>query len=280
MRFLSFDVGTKNLAQCDLSVDAEAFAVHSWSVGTCVAEDLNVNKTPIHVLAPEFSKTVKKCAKEWLFEANGQPKPLDRVFIENQPMGGRGSARNLKTKILSHVLQCMLLDMRPDVPVTFVHPGLKLKDMPRGEEKNTYRQNKLYAIEKTTELVSGPTCSTIEACKKIFVDAKKKTKKDDLADAFLQGLFAGRMYARGDVIEPEAEKKKAVKEPKAKEPKALKEPKAKEPKAPKRKVSEVIADEALKTVSEVAPEMAPEKVPETASEAKPDATKKRKTTKK
>lgn len=240
VRSLSFDVGTKNLAACDLTVDADgSFEVHSWHVSSCVPRGVNVNKTPLAELAPIFSKWVSEGLVDWLYEpltdpaaivpgsitrpgprgstVRLRPKPIDRVFIENQPMGGRGAARNLKTKVLSHILQCHLLAARPELQVTFVHPGLKLKDMPRKEDgsRSSYRENKQYAISKATEYVTGASCRTLEVCQQLYVT--KKLKKDDLADAFLQGLLAGLMYARGDVLEPAEDKPKKTKKADASE---------------------------------------------------------------
>lgn len=218
MRFLSFDVGTKNLAQCDLTLAADSFTVNSWTVETCVEKTVNVNKTSLHELAPMFSSYVQKNLRGWLFENadTTRPKAYAHVFIENQPMGGRGSARNLKTKVLSHILQCAILDLRPDLAVSFVHPGLKLKDMVRTEGHSTYRENKLYAIAKTSEFVVSDRCTNKDECKTAYLD-KKNTKKDDLADAFLQGLIAGSMHMKGLVIvapepvkKPRAAKKKAA----------------------------------------------------------------------
>lgn len=211
-RVLSFDVGTKNLAVCDMTVKASgSFSVHMWAVTSCVARGVNVNKTPVHELAPVFYNYVRTHVKSWTHDADGQPKNIARVFIENQPLGGRGAARNLKTKILSHILQCVLLEAAPNVPVNFIHPSLKLKDMAKpAEGRSTYRENKLYAIHKTTEYVQSAACENPDECKTLYVD--KKMKKDDLADAFLQGLLAGGMHARGDVIAPPSdEKKKKVK---------------------------------------------------------------------
>jgi hypothetical protein len=93
------------------------------------------------------------------------------------------------------------------VPITFINPSLKLKDMPRpAEGKTTYRENKLYAISKATECVSKSECINKDECSKLFIE--KKIKKDDLADAFLQGLIAGQMYCKGLVIVDEEPKKK------------------------------------------------------------------------
>lgn len=205
----------KNLAQCDLETLADnSFKINSWTVETCVEAGLNVNKTPLHELAPFFSTYVKKNLKKWLYENSdtSEPKDFSRVFIENQPMGGRGAARNLKTKVLSHILQCAILDERPGLKVDFVHPGLKLKDMERTEgQRSTYRENKLYAIEATTTLVQSDSNATKDLCKTLFLD-KKNGKKDDLADAFLQGLIAGKMHASGQVVTPPEVPKKARKQ--------------------------------------------------------------------
>jgi hypothetical protein len=207
LKVLSFDVGTKNLAACELQVDPSGtFSVSSWTVESCVARGLNVNKTPVHELAPTFYAFVKKRVTKWFYNDDKTTKNISRVFIENQPLGGRGAARNLKTKILSHILQCVIVEAVPDVPVYFVHPSLKLKDMPREDGvRPTYRQNKLYAISKTTELVESAACQNKDVCTDLFIS--KKMKKDDLADAFLQGLYAGLMHARNDVIEPVSDDK-------------------------------------------------------------------------
>lgn len=202
IRLLSFDVGTKNLSFCDLSVDSSmSFEVHAWTVASTVPRGINVNKTPLWDLAPPFYKYVRSNVTSWLWNADGSPKPMDRVLIENQPMGGRGAARNLKTKVLSHILQCAILESRPDLNVSFVHPGLKLKDMPKPLEggKTTYRENKMYAIQKTAEYIQTDLCKNKDACKELYLD--KKMKKDDLADAFLQGLFVAHIVARGDLVE-------------------------------------------------------------------------------
>jgi len=198
---LSFDVGTKNLAFCDLTVHANgSFDVHAWQVLSCVPRGMNVNKTSIHELAPMFYQFIKKLVRSWFFNEDGSSKGIQRVFIENQPLGGRGAARNLKTKVLSHMLQVVCLDVAPDVPVSFIHPSLKLKDMPKNAEdkKSTYRENKMYAIATTARLVESNQCLTKDLCKSAFTE--KKIKKDDLADSFLQGLFAGGAYARGEVL--------------------------------------------------------------------------------
>jgi hypothetical protein len=224
MRVLSFDVGTKNLALCDLTVGVDTFRVNKWTVESTLTTEVNVNLTPIQDLAPQFYNFVVNAAKSWLFE-DGNPNDIEFVYIENQPMGTRGgAARNLKTKVLSHMLQCVIVHLRPDVTVSFIHPGLKLKDMER-LGKSTYRENKAYAVTKTLEIVGSRECLNPEC-----VALVTKTKKDDLADAFLQGLIAGRMQLSGAVV---AKKEPPVKKAKAK------------PKSKKRRIVDTVANEAL-----------------------------------
>jgi len=145
-------------------------------------------------------------------------------------MGGRGAARNLKTKVLSHILQCIILESRPDLNVSFVHPGLKLKDMPKPLEggKTTYRENKMYAIQKTADLLTTDLCKNKDVCKELYLD--KKMKKDDLADAFLQGLFVAHIVARGDLVEAKNSLEDTTKAPVVK-PAKTKKRKASKPEA-------------------------------------------------
>jgi hypothetical protein len=213
-RLLSFDVGMKNLSYCDISVDKDMkFDVHAWNVASTVPRGINVNKTPVWDLAPPFYDYVRANVKSWLWNADGSPKPMNRVLIENQPMGGRGAARNLKTKVLSHILQCVILECRPDLSVSFVHAGLKLKDMPKPLEggKSTYRENKNYAITKTAEYLVSDMCQSKDLCKELYLD--KKMKKDDLADAFLQGLLVAHIVARGDLVEAKSTMEETTKKP-------------------------------------------------------------------
>lgn len=168
MRVLSFDIGLRNLAVCKLSVDkdTEAFTIELWKVYSAIPDDLNVNKTGIEDLCPYFSAEVLKHLDEWLLD-------IDVCYIESQPMG---RTRNLKTKVLSHILQVLLLTKK-ELPIQFIHPTLKLKNMVG--ERN-YRANKKFAISETERLVADTDAA------ELFVGKKR----DDLADCFLQGYYA------------------------------------------------------------------------------------------
>jgi hypothetical protein len=206
MRVLSFDVGTKHLAMCELETNENNFEIIKWTVETCVPNDSNVNDMSINDIAPLFAQWSAPKVKEWL-----SSKVFDAVYIENQPMGLRGSARNLKTKVLSHILQCQLMVENPSLKIYFINPSLKLKDMAR-DGPSSYYANKKYASAKTLEMISGPNCQNKEDCNKIFNSVKKK---DDLADAFLQGLYASKLVQTEMATKPKIVKK-TKKAPKAK----------------------------------------------------------------
>jgi spore coat protein CotH len=150
-----------------------------------VPDDSNVNEMSINDIAPLFAQYASPKVKDWLVP----DVMIDAVYIENQPMGLRGSARNLKTKVLSHILQCLLMVERPSLKVHFINPSLKLKDMLR-DGPSSYYANKKYASQKTLELIKSERCVNQDFCKSTFETYKKK---DDLADAFLQGLYASKL---------------------------------------------------------------------------------------
>lgn len=200
LNVLSFDVGTKHLALCHMEVHFDKFRILRWSVESCVDAKVNVNLTPISDLAPSFYDFILK--SDWSTLPD-----VDIIFIENQPMGLRGSARNLKTKILSHILQVVLKHNMPKADVHFVNPSLKLKDMIR-EGPSNYKENKKYAVTKTSEIIASIECVNAEECTDLM---SREKKKDDLADSFLQGLLGARMHLDGNVVDPRATKKDSTK---------------------------------------------------------------------
>jgi hypothetical protein len=174
MAAVSFDIGLRNLAVCKLDVDKETkkFSITYWKVLSAVPDDMNVNKTALEELCPLFSTLIETHLPEWTADANV-------AFIESQPMG---RTRNLKTKVLSHILQVGLLRAKPDMRVQFIHPTLKLKNMTGPRD---YRKNKAHAVAETQELIDSDKCQS-ENAPSLFVGKKR----DDLADAFLQGYHA------------------------------------------------------------------------------------------
>jgi len=211
MRVLSIDVGLRNLAWCLLSRSpsqelkwqgapwwGNEIQIINWKVVDIVVhseikEKINLNKTDIASIVPWFMKCLED-HKEIIGER------IDLVLIENQPSGHTLSAgvniSNVKTKVLSHILQAFFVVR--NIPVKFVSPSNKLKDA--GEfmtDPSQYSQHKKAAIA-LTEKCMGEMGEGFMAMWKGF-----RGKKDDLADAFLQGISSSL-----EILTPKSKKRK------------------------------------------------------------------------
>ena len=166
-----------------------------WEVIDIVAlntEDaVNLNETDIATIVPWFVSTLKVYAKALC------PPDLELAMIEAQPTGhmlpGGKSISNIKTKVLSHLLQAFYVER--GIAVKFVSPACKLRDAKHlMEDAADYGNHKKAAVQLTLEAMKALDSKWLEHFQ------RQKRKKDDLADAFLQGVC-------GDL----AEKKKAPK---------------------------------------------------------------------
>ena len=168
MNVISIDLGVRNLAVCCLSLKEGVPSILTWELIDCTnGVTLNLNEVSIETLVTLVTSTYVRKRAEWVG---------DLVLIEQQPMGGR--TFNVKTKVLGHVLQSLFeLDGKG---VKFVSPQLKLRGMNLG----SYAENKSYAVSKTLELLKSH-------CPEWVSWFESQKKKDDVADAFLQGVYSG-----------------------------------------------------------------------------------------
>ena len=177
MRVASFDLGVRNLAWCVLTRPDQGswpptVTIHAWKLIDISGGSIkDLNSIDIATCVPLMSKTLKEHAAD--FEG------VEHVFLEQQPVS-RGGVSNIKTKVLSHICQSFFCAL--DIPVSFVSAKLKLSDMK--EDAETYKERKKLAIKRTSEgmlVVGGEWRTWWEA---------RHGKRDDLADAFLQGCMA------------------------------------------------------------------------------------------
>jgi hypothetical protein len=157
-----------------------------WNVIDIVAlcgpsTPINLNETDIATIVPWFCKALD------MHEANLCPPDIELALIEAQPTGhmlpGGKSISNIKTKVLSHLLQSFYVHR--NITVKFISPACKLRDA-----KDMMKDALEYASHK-----KGATLLTVKSLETIGGSAQKqflaqKGKKDDLADAFLQGVCA------------------------------------------------------------------------------------------
>jgi hypothetical protein len=202
MKVLSFDLGLRHLAWICLTFEnGQPLHIDHWHCDSAVDDTVNVNATSLEVLVPYFVKCLDTI---WTLVNVHE---LSMVLIESQPMGhGRsfggtsmgGSPRNLKTKVFSHILQSFLLQQRPDLPIHFVSPTLKMKGCTIPFRERSYKDNKKYAIQATEDFFKTASEGLLQTYEDIFV--KASTKKDDLSDCFLQAKVFVEALHNGSLI--------------------------------------------------------------------------------
>ena len=212
-RYLSFDVGIKNLAYCKLD---ENKVIQSWGI-------INLNENPqcdVHLK--------KRCEKQCMYEVKGvdnvkycctahskkfpKKKKLNsnhdlmkisqlcvsklreidlddvtHVLIENQPALKNPVMKSIQMIIYTFFVMDGI--MKEDSSIETIHmvnARNKLK-VYKGQpiecnKKGKYAQNKFLSVEYTKEMIKEEDDSFI----KLFSESKKK---DDLADAYLQGIY-------------------------------------------------------------------------------------------
>ena len=183
MKIASFDLGMRNLAWCVLEREAPCSwpptgaKVLSWKL-----VDISDGKVE-DLQGADISQCVEMLINT--LKANASELVVDHVFLELQPTSRMGVS-NIKTKVLSHICQGYFYEH--GIPVTFVSPKLKnsvpCDAVSEGTPAQMYAARKKHAIASTTTALTA-----LDDKEWIEWWSKKKGKKDDLADAFLQGLF-------------------------------------------------------------------------------------------
>lgn len=218
MNYLSFDVGIKNLAYCELTKDKK---IVNWGI-------LNLNDNPQCCM-----KLKKQCEKQasYCLDINGDKKYYCTTHIQHKSINKSGKKKKLNTnhdicklsqrcierlrklnlKNIKHVLienqpalknpvmksiQMIVYTffiiegiMNNDSPIENIHMvnarnKLKVYKGPKVpcNKKGKYAQNKYLSVEYTKHMIQNDDENMI----KLYGDSKKK---DDLADSYLQGIY-------------------------------------------------------------------------------------------
>ena len=220
MEYLSFDVGIKNLAYCCL--DGENKSIKQWGI-------INLNENPIcdmnlkkkcdkqasHVINLD-GKMHYYCSThikhKSLTQIKGKKKKINTnydlsklsqtcitklrsldlsnikyVLIENQPALKNPTMKSIQMILYTFFIMEGVMDEDSSIEeIHMVNARNKLK-VYKGEpincdKKNKYDRNKYLSIEYTKKMISDEK----EEFKVLFQGSKKK---DDLADAYLQGIY-------------------------------------------------------------------------------------------
>ena len=213
MEYLSFDVGIKNLAYCCLTEDKQ---IKQWGI-------INMNDDPIcqvHLRKPcekqatykvkddskvqycctahhkKFKKTKKLNTSHDLQKISQvciqNLRKLDlsnvkHVLIENQPALKNPVMKSIQMIIYTFfIIEGVMNESSSIQNISMVNARNKLK-VYKGEKiecnkKGKYAQNKFLSIEYTKKMIDNED----EKLKELFHGSKKK---DDLADAYLQGIY-------------------------------------------------------------------------------------------
>lgn len=205
MRILSVDLGIRHLAWFTGELHAEESALdvstrdpplrHVVSMGADIEWHVvdivpppgvdNVNLVRVEELVPWLQTGFTQHKRRMLFLGE---QPVERVYLEQQPVGtGEAATRNIKTKVLSHVLQALILQELPGTQIEFVSPRKKLRHAAHvlGKAPETYADNK-----RAAKLLTPRALRSLGGAEHALEFEKRKGKKDDLADAFLQAVYA------------------------------------------------------------------------------------------
>ena len=218
LRVASFDVGTRNLSLC--VVDCVGWgpgntmipSVVHWEVcdilgkpdddgKTAAATNESDKKTAAATKesGKKKKKTVKakkvsieeatRCMVAYLESRRGVLATAHIMAIESQPAM---RISNIKTKVLSHIIQAWWHQARPGASVRFCSPKRKLRGVPGMEEADLETNaRKRYTLHK--KLCVDETCRRIAGSP--WVDFfENLPKKDDATDAYLQACWVAEEH--------------------------------------------------------------------------------------
>ena len=182
-RYLSFDIGVKNLAYCLLEVNNSTeyrnIQIIRWGV-IDLARGQKVKELDLMTIHSRMVEELNDCDS---FDSN-----IDTVILENQPCLKNPSMKSVQMLLYS-TLWLRKLDNIFDIRTMALFSARNKLDVYDGSEidmshlKSKYSRTKKLSIEYTKYMINESQQSN--GMKEIFEVSKKK---DDLADAYLQGL--------------------------------------------------------------------------------------------
>jgi hypothetical protein len=179
MKIISFDIGINNLSYCIFNIedDNSSYTILEWDIMNINID--NIKKPSIHYLTKNIIK---------LFDENSLFLECSKVIIENQPCMKNPIMKSIQIIVYSYFSIRGMTDKKITTEIILMSASNKLKvyNGPPIEinVKSKYTKNKKLAIHHTQYILKD---NTLNKEKLDYFNTHKK--KDDLADALLQGLY-------------------------------------------------------------------------------------------
>ena len=184
---LSFDIGIKNLAYCILDNDEDnKLRIIKWDIIKILEDNEKCKGFPLD----ELTKRLYKQLNSHFYSYN-----ITKVLLENQPVLKNPVMKSVQMIVFSFFQYQAILLAREINTIKLVNASNKLKvgktftEINNNEDiikiKSKYTRNKKFAIEYTYKILED----RIENFETLIEYFKENKKRDDLADAFLQGMY-------------------------------------------------------------------------------------------
>lgn len=184
---LSFDIGIKNLAYCILDKDEDnKLSIIKWDIIKLLEDNEKCKGFPLD----ELTKRLYKQLNSHFYSYN-----ITKVLLENQPVLKNPVMKSVQMIVFSFFQYQAILLAREINTIKLINASNKLKvgktftEINNNEDiikiKSKYTRNKKFAIEYTYKILQD----RIENFETLIEFFKENKKRDDLADAFLQGIY-------------------------------------------------------------------------------------------
>ena len=184
---LSFDIGIKNLAYCILDKDEDnKLSIIKWDIIKLLEDNEKCKGFPLD----ELTKRLYKQLNSHFYSYN-----ITKVLLENQPVLKNPVMKSVQMIVFSFFQYQAILLAREINTIKLVNASNKLKvgktftEINNNEDiikiKSKYTRNKKFAIEYTYKILQD----RIEDFETLTEYFRENKKRDDLADAFLQGMY-------------------------------------------------------------------------------------------
>ena len=185
---ISFDIGIKNLAYCILfKNENNLITIEKWDIIKLLEDHEKCKQVPLDEITTRLYNKLNDELED--FE-------ITEVLLENQPVLKNPVMKSIQMVIYGFFQYQRILLGREIQTIKLINASNKLKIGKNFHEinnkeyiiniKNKYNRNKKLAIEYTNKLLKEKLCENYEELSDYFNNNKKK---DDLSDAFLQGLY-------------------------------------------------------------------------------------------